>query len=174
MKKIKKFLEFFDTEDLRNQHEIQYLSGKVGDMARNIDHNFKDETLHNFLQKISYKFPFMSAFIESCTNGIGVKQFNGFRTYINKDDKEGFFNFVVTDDKVFVVLGVKFNSINNYDSHVLVDYVDSDDQEIFEKNNISTDELNVVIAYYFIEKLNQFDFDELIEFEVDNLKTKLN
>lgn len=172
--RIKKFLEFFDTEDLRNQHEIQYLSGTIKDMAKKVDHDFKTETLENFLQKISYQFPFMGAFIESSTNNVGYKKFTGFKTYINKDNKDSFWNFVVTDEDVFVVLGVKFNSVDNYDTYVLVEHSDSDDQEIFEKNNISTDQLNVVITYYFIEKLSQFNFDELINFNFDELKRKLN
>ena len=42
---IKKFFEFFDDEDLKARHEIEYLTGEIKNFAKTVDVNFKDETI---------------------------------------------------------------------------------------------------------------------------------
>lgn len=174
MSNIKKFNEFFDTEDLRDQHEIEYLTGKIRDYAKTIDYNFKDTTIENFISKITFTFPFMVAFTEASTGKTGEKKFSNFKVSIKYIEDDDFYNFLVTDDTRMISLGVRLLQDNKYDVFIVVDDLREEDSKVFEESGVSYEDLCSIIANLFIPSVMEFDFDALISYKFDELITRSN
>ena len=70
--KLKKINEFFDTEDLKNQYEIPYLKGEMGDEIskfKKIPFNQSGvETTESFFEKVILEYPILAKFQNKVIN----------------------------------------------------------------------------------------------------------
>jgi hypothetical protein len=174
MSKIKKFFEFFDDEDLKARHEIEYLTGEIKNFAKTVDVNFKDETIENFLSKIIYSFPFMSAFMQASQSKGGEYKFRTFRVLIKYTEEDKFYNFIATDDTIMVALGIKILGNNKYDTFVMIDDINEEDVRVFEEDNVSYQELCEIIAHVYIQEITNVDFYDLIKYNFEEIIVRSN
>lgn len=164
--RIKRFFEIFDTEDIKSRHEIDWLSGKLSNIGKNVDHNFKDETIGRFITKISqYNYPFFMQFDKADREG--QLDFGDFKIYTNYDEEDKHWAFVAASDKYMVVLGIKINSVNNYDIYIYFDDVESPDDEEkspgSEYQGITYAELITLIKEMYIPFLIDAGFEDLLD-----------
>ena len=175
MKKLKKFNELFDTDDLKSRSEIDYLSGNLSHLGKKLDHNFKDEGMIDLLHKISnYHYPFFELFEELYLNGGSIK-FDEFEAYISHGEETNDHCVLVAKSPEFIVaLGLKINSVNNYDAFIYFDDVEFPDDE--DKNpgsdfeGLSFTELMAEIKEVYINFIKDAGFDELLEISKDKIK----
>lgn len=166
MKHIKKFFELFDTEDLKAENEIDYISGNFKDLGKNIDSNFKNETIVKFLSKLSnYHFPFFDVFLDP------IPRFPGFEIYTSFD--EGYHILGIESEDYRVVFGVKIDQVNKYDVFVYLHNEDFPDDEEkspgYEYDSLTIDKLVEVISNEYIPYLMEAGFDSIINYNIDNL-----
>ena len=132
--KLKKFNEFFDSEELRDnpENELMKLTGDMSyNFGKKIDYDFKTENIANFITKISdVHYPFMRAFSDATMEDGGEIKFNNFSVFTRYDEEEGYYNFTAKSDDYFLVLGLKINSMNDYDVYVYIDDV-RNKEEVF-------------------------------------------
>lgn len=165
--RIKKFFELFDTEELKSEHEVDYLTGKLTNLIKTSNyHKIKEETIAKFISKTSsFHFPFFDQFLKSKGD------------YLKFDDLK--IKLVLTEDQYWtfvtesldgseaVALGVKINKINDYDAFIITDQNSNGkeygDAEGMEYSNLSYDELIDVIKNVYIPALIEFNFGSLIE-----------
>jgi hypothetical protein len=172
MKNIKKFNELFDTEDLKNRHEIPFLTGELQKSLTKIDNNFRDDNIENLTSKLQYKFPFFSAYIEAANSNSGEKKFSNFKALMKNDDKNGYYYYVASNDYEFVTIGVKIISNNLYD--VVAAHEDGDYERHMDEKGLSFDELCEVVRQVFIESLMGAGFTDLISYNYQNVLSRIN
>ena len=168
MKYIKLF-ELFDTEDLKDQNEIDFISGKFHDIGKNIDIDFKQESIGKLIQKIGgYHFPFLEAFIAT-----PYPKFEGFEIFANYDEVEKYWVLVVKSDKYAVAFGLRLNSVSSYDVFLYFDDAEApEDAELspgIEYDNLTFNELIPVIKGVYIPFLIEGGFKSMIDYNADNL-----
>jgi hypothetical protein len=168
MKYIKLF-ELFDTEDLKYQNEIDFLSGKFNNIGKKIDIDFKGETIGKLIKKIGgYHFPFFEAFIAN-----PYPKFNGFEIYSDYNKEEGYWSLVTKSDNYDVVFGIRPNSVNSYDLFIYFnDNEAPDDEELspgVEYDGLTFDELIPIIKNIYIPFLIESGFESIIDYNADNL-----
>jgi hypothetical protein len=172
MKYLKKFNEMFDTEDIKSRHEIDFLSGRLKNIGKNVDQNFKDEEAIHFTTKLSmYNFPFFKAFITSGEEeGLG---FDGFSVHTS-DDIHYNAVYLVTSDKYTVAMCLKINKVDNYNVFIYLD--DRDDLRNTEKNpgvnfdGLTYNQLCDKIKEFFIPFIKQAGFGDLLKYnEEENI-----
>lgn len=166
MKRIKKFLEMFDNEDLKSKHEIDWLSGNLNDIGKKIDVNFKDENMKKFISRLSGRnYPFFAAFDQAVRNKNGELEFSGFKVSAHYDEADKFFSFVAEDDEDMVVMSVRINAVNDYDIALInSNKHDKDDIETEEYNNINYGEVLSVIRNTYLKYLDNCGFGELTHY----------
>ena len=174
MSKIKKFFEFFDDEDLKARHEIDYLTGEIKNYAKKIDNNFKDESIENLLSKLTYTFPFMFAFLKASNSNEGELKFSNFKVLVKHHPEDKFYNFIATDETIMVVLGIRILNNNKYDVYVLVDDINDEDSRIIEEHEVSYQELCYLISNPYIQSLIDVDFYDLVRYKFEEMVIRSN
>lgn len=168
--RIKKFFELFDTEELKSEHEIDYLTGKLNNLAKTSDTlKIKEETIGKFIAKTSsFHFPFFDQFLKSINSKDNYLKFDNCKIKLVLTEDQ-YWTFVTEsiDGSEAVALGLKINKINDYDAFIITDQ-DSNgkeygDAEGIEYTNLSYDELIRVIKNVYIPALIEFNFEDLIE-----------
>ena len=113
MKHIRLFEELFDSEELKAENEVDYLSDKIKPRILTSDIVFQDpniQKIYIFLQK---NFPFMDAFFKN--NGkVGVRE-----------NPEEVIHFFVTDDVWILFLSFKPLLNGNIDMAMLIKTIGS-------------------------------------------------
>lgn len=165
MKRIKKFFELFDTQELRDRADATDIKGN--DVINNLG-NFR-ENISKFITKISrMNFPFIEAFTK------GGKKIDDFVTYARYDDTMERWNLVAESKKYKLILGVAINSVSNYDV-----FIDLKDKEEKETKSISRFHITYMDLVNLIEKnyssiAKQHGFGKLIEYNRSNYISKYN
>jgi len=108
MKRLKRFNELFDTEDLKMQNEIDYLTGAIDkkELSRNIMSDKSAQSIYNLLE---YKFPFF----KECTND------NNPYTGLMADEKQSYYVFYFKNETWFIGLAVKPTGNHLYDINLI-------------------------------------------------------
>lgn len=171
--RIKRFFELFDTSDIKDQNEIDYLSGNFKDIGKKIDYDFQMETIGNFLVKISdYHFPFFRAFIKASKEGDGDLDIDNFFIYTNTTDDK-FYTFCAESENYRVTFGIKINKTNNYDVFIYLDDFSSPDDP--SKNpgvdftGITYTDLVSNIKRFYIPCLKKGGFSKLLDYNIEAL-----
>ena len=171
--RIKKFLEMFDTEDLKSRHEIAYLSGNLRNVGSKIEYDFKNERIGEFIQKIStYHYPFFIAFDEANASEEGEVDFEDFKVYTNYNEEEGYWNFITAGERYLVTFGIKINKINDYDLYIYFD--DSQNPNSIDEegsgadfDGLTYDELIGEVKEIYIPFLEKGGFGKLVKYSSD-------
>jgi hypothetical protein len=89
MNKIKKFFEFFDTEDLKSAYEIPYLSGELNkeDFIKNMIDLEKNNDIFKLLKAFGYRFNFLNQSNMEKLNIIAGEHPKGSYQFIFENDK---------------------------------------------------------------------------------------
>lgn len=174
MNKVRKFFEFFDDEELRDRHEIEYLTGKIRDLANTTDVNFKSEDINKFISKISYTFPFMLAFSEASASPTGKKRFSDFNVGVRYDEESGYWNFITTDEVVFLILSVKILGGAKYDVGFYLDDTTIEDIKYYEAENVDYLELCAMVSQLYVQSAMDLGYDELIEYNFEEIVLRSN
>lgn len=162
--RIKKVFELFDTDDLKSENEIAYLTGNFKDLINNVTRMVKkgEEKIGWLVSKIaSYHFPFMGAFIDNIKAPIN---FNNFKIRSCEDETNGYYVFIIQSDESLVALGVRINSMNDYDVYV-VSYDGDDDGEGMEYKNLDYSELLNIVQEVYIPVILGNDFGDILEYQ---------
>jgi len=167
--KYLKLFELFDTEDLKDQNEIDFISGKFKDVGKHIDVDFKKETIGKLIQKIGgYHFPFFEAFLSN-----PYPKFDGFEIYASYDEEEGYWALVVKSETHSVAFGVKPDNVDSYDIFIYHDDVSDPEDEKkspgIEYDGLTFDKLITTIKGVYIPFLIDSGFESLIDYNADNL-----
>jgi hypothetical protein len=157
MKYLKKINELFDTEELKSENEIDYLSGQV--FKGHITLDIKNENIAKLLHKI-YRFnlPFIKAFIDRVEDGIELKTMK-IDTIVGD---EGYFILKSTMGRKTVALGIKVETAGEYDCFLFWEI--NDDPSGYEYEKLSYSELIDIFELYK-DKLIQFGMHELVEYD---------
>lgn len=166
MKHLKKFFELFDTEDLKAENEIDYLSGNFDKMS--INNNFKDESIIRFVGKLALiKYKFFGAFNESGLNNKPVK-FKNFEAYITSGE-DNYWVMFTQSEKFTVGFGVRIDKVNQYDIFVHLDDELNPDVEsknhFIEKQGISFNEVKKMIDNVYIPFIKEAGHEELLSYD---------
>jgi len=158
--KIKRFLELFDTEDLKSEHEIDYLTGRFQNIANDVDVDFKNETIGRLIYKISsYHFPFFDAFIDHLHEELEFETFEIKTTY----DPESKYWIFTTQSDTTISLGIKVDSVNEHDIFLLID------EDGTQYKDLEFSELIEFIRNFYIPMLIENDFVELLNYNDKNI-----
>jgi hypothetical protein len=167
--KIKRFLELFDTDDIKSRHEIEYLSGNFKNLGRQkVERDFQHEDIGNLIRKmIDWNYPFFKAFEDAVKEDSAEINFNEFSAYISKGDDE-YWSFVIHSKEYTTVIGIKVNKVNNYDIYIYLDKFDAMDDESlspgFEMDGISYNELIEKINSIFIPFIKEAGFEKILDY----------
>jgi hypothetical protein len=175
--KLKKFNEFFDTEELKSRHEIDYLSGNIKKLiGKKVEWNFKDENISNLISKMAdLHLPFLRAFVEADGMENSKMSFDTFDIMVRYDDESKFYNFLVMSGATMLVLGLRIKSMNNYDIYVYLDSEnDVDSLKVFEENNVTYDDVVSIIKDLYIPELVDCGFDKLLDYDYERYYTSKN
>src|SRR5574343_817200 len=106
--KIKRFNELFDTEELRNTHEINYLKGDINKIIGDMEPiDFKSDNIVRLIDRISREIPFFIVFKDE-VSGYG---FNADMGFLEEIDSYIFNVMSEKDYSIVVSLLIKINSI---------------------------------------------------------------
>lgn len=161
--RVKKFNELFDSEDIKSHHEIDYLSGKVDKILKNISYpiNFKNDSISYLISKISrYNFPFFDVFF-SHPDGYNFKDFSSRISYLEEDDT--WFFVTEKEDGVIISLGIKINKTNNYEAIIYAEGTDEDPIG-YEYTGLSYNGLMEVIKEMYIPILIDNEMSEILDY----------
>ena len=177
--KLKKFNEFFDSEELRDkpEHELMKMTGDMSyNFGKKIDYDFKTENIGNFITKISdTHFAFMRAFSDATMEEGGEIKFNNFKVYTKYDEDEDYYNFIVESKTHLVVLGIKINSMNNYDAYVYVDDISNKEEiETFEELGVTYMDVISIINEVYLPQIKELGLQELINYNFQDFISKNN
>lgn len=181
MGKIKKFNELFDTEELKSQHEIDYLQGAID--TKNLVSKVMDDKHVEFIYgMLSYKFPFFA----ECTNNE-----NPYTGVYGNDDKNRFvfwfknetwFTGIIIDPKGnkrydigFIRKGVNVEATLNNTFEFTRPVVDYDPSKviIISFPNLYANEIINHVEKYFIPIMIETGFDKVLSLGGDS-KYKLS
>ena len=174
MKKLKKFNELFDSEELRDfpEHEIAKLSG---DYSHIIDPTipmitFKDDTIVNFISKVSYaKFPFFKAFLDATDEDGGELNFDGFKVGMKYDEEEKYYNLIAFSESHLLVIGVKIITHDKYDVFIYSDNLDDEEYfKDFEAQGVNINEFFNIIHDVYLPELQEIGFSELSHYNYED------
>ena len=177
--KLKKFNELFDTEELRDspENELMKLTGDTShSFGKKIDYDFKTENIGNFITKISdVHYPFMRAFSDASVSDSGEIKFNNFKVYTKYDEDEDYYNFISESKTHLLILGIKINSMNNYDAYVYVDDISNKEEiETFEEQGVTYMDVIDIINQIYLPKVKELGLQELIKYNYEDFISKNN
>lgn len=141
MKHLKKFNELFDTEELKNQNEIPYLSGEfdskdIVNKWKRVSTKQKQETLDTFRDKLVYEYPLLQNFHfkKSHVNNEDIYSYYG----TSFEDVDGVkyycqISFGFKDGKYLVVTVVReLQNVQNSEEWDVQEYDCEDITEVYE------------------------------------------
>ncbi len=169
MKRLKKFNELFDDEDLKARHEIDYLSGKLKNIT--VDSNFKDESMMYFISKLSMvHYPMFIAFDEANKQENGILSFGKFEVLCDYDEEDETWALIARSEKHCVTFMIKIYGVNNYDLSLYLDTEGTDpDDEIsnpgFEYVGITYTKIIQLIEGVYIPLLKEAGLHQLIDYK---------
>jgi hypothetical protein len=166
--KIKRFFELFDTDDMKSQHEIDYLSGNFRNLGQKVERDFKNEDIGAFIRKIAdWHFPFFKAFEDAVQEDSAQLDLEGFSVYISRGDDD-FWSFVAHSKKHAVILGVKVNEVNKYDIYIYLDNAEAMDDENqspgFELNGLDYNTVVEKIKGIYVPFIKEAGFEKLFKY----------
>lgn len=167
--KIKRFFELFDTDDMKSQHEIDYLSGNFKNLgSQKVERDFKNEDIGRFIRKmVDWNFPFFKAFEDAVQEDSAQLDLDGFSVYISRGDDD-YWSFVAHSKEYTTVFGLKVNKVNNYDIYIYLDKADAMDDENqspgFEMNGLDYRGVIEKINGIFIPFIKQAGFEKLLNY----------
>ncbi len=170
--KIKRFFELFDTDDIKSQHEIDYISGSFRNLDhwtnKKVDRDFKSEDIGRFMRKITdWHFPFFKAFEDAVQEDSGELQLDGFKAYISRGDDD-FWSLVIHSEKYAVIFGIKVNEVNNYDIYIYLDDADAlkDEKKSpgFEFDGVDYNTVVEKIKVIYISFIKEAGFEKLFSY----------
>lgn len=170
--KIRRFLELFDTEEMKAKHEIDHLRGNLMGIGKEIDYNFKDESIGKFIQKISsYHYHFLLAFEQSVKEESGELEIDGFKVYVSHDEGTDYWALVTSSERYTVGFGIKINRVNNYDIFIYMDdesnLEDDDKNPGVEYDELTYAEILPIIKEIYIPFITEAGFGKLLEYKED-------
>ena len=157
--RIKKFNELFDTDDLKAQHENDYLRGQMTNIIRNMTSiDLKNDDISRLLHRIIREEPFFAAFEDEVTG-------YGFDSDLYYNEEYDFYllnvsSDISSEDATAVSLGIKINSINNYNVFVYVD----EDSEDYGYDNLTFQQLIQFINTDYKKILIELGLGDLLEY----------
>lgn len=174
--KLKKFNEFFDTEELKAKHEIDYLTGNIKNLiGKKVEWNFKDENISNLVCKMAdLHLPFMRAFVEADGMEDSKMSFSNFDIMVRYDDESKFYNFLVKSENSILVLGIRIESMNRYDVYVYMDSENEEDLKVFEEKNVTYNEVVDIIKDLYMPELVDLGFTELLDYDIEKYYSSKN
>jgi len=177
--KLRKFNEFFDSEELRDlpEHELMKLTGDTSySFGNKIDYDFKTENIGNFITKMSdVHFPFMRAFSDASVSDSGEISFDNFKVYTKYDEDEEYYNFITESKTHLLILGVKINDMNNYDVYVYVDDVKNKEEiETFEEQGVTYMDIVDIITDIYLPKAKELGLEKIVSYNFDDFISKNN
>lgn len=177
--KLKKFNEFFDSEELRDlpEHELIKLTGDTShSFGKKIDYDFKTENIGNFITKISdIHFPFMRAFSDATMSDTGDIKFNNFKVYTKYDEDEDYYNFMVESKTHLLILGIKINDMNDYDIYIYVDDINNKEElEAFEELGVTYMDIISIITEIYLPQIKELGLQELVTYNFGDFIAKSN
>lgn len=122
--RIKRFNELFDTEDLKSEHEVDYLKGDINKIIGSMKPiDFENDNIVRLIDRIIREVPFFAAFKDE-VSGYGyiadIRQIEELNSYT--------FNVVSEkDSSLSASLLIKINSMNSYDAYVVADEANGHD-----------------------------------------------
>lgn len=168
--RIKRFFELFDTEELKSEHEIDYLTGKLSNLAKTSDAlKIKEETIGKFIAKTSsFHFTFFDQFLKSINSKDDYLKFNNCKIkLVLTEDQYWAFVTESLDGSEAVAIGIRINKMDDYDAFIITDQNSNGkeygDAEGIEYNGLTYSELISVIKNVYIPSLIEFNFEDLIE-----------
>lgn len=160
--RIKKFNELFDTDELKSQHEIDFLQGKDILQDINIPIDFKNEPMSYLMHKLAkFNFPFLGIFFE---NPEGYK-FKDCEISIS-DMEDGFWIFVIKSGKKIVSIGLKINKTSDYNIFIYTENGTKESENGVEFNNLNYREIVNIIKNEYIPILAN-NFDDILTYGGD-------
>lgn len=177
--KLKKFNEFFDSEELRDdpENELMKLTGDMSyNFGKKIDYDFKTENIANFITKMSdIHFPFMRAFSDATISDSGEISFGNFKLYTKYDEDEKYYNFIVESKTHLLILGVKINDMNDYDVYVYIDDVRNKEEiETFEENGVTYMDIVDIITDIYLPKAKELGLEKIVSYNFEDFISKNN
>jgi hypothetical protein len=180
MKKLKKFNELFDSEELRDnpEHEITKISG---DYSYLVDPTipmitFKDDNIVNLLSKVSYaRFPFFKAFMNATNEDGGELKFDGFKVGMKYDEEEKYYNLLAFSEEHLLVIGVKILSHDKYDVFIYSDNLNDEEYfKDFEAKEVNINQFFDIIQDVYLPELQEVGFSELTHYNYEDYLSMSN
>lgn len=174
MKKLKKFNELFDSEELRDnpEHELAKISS---DYSYLVDPTipmitFKDDNIVNFLSKVAYaKFPFFKAFIDATDEDGGELKFEDFKVGMKYDEDEKYYNLLAFSEEHLLVIGVKILSHDKYDVFIYSDNLNDEEYfKDFEAKEVNINQFFDIIHDVYLPELQEVGFSELSHYNYED------
>jgi hypothetical protein len=166
MKHIKLFREFFDSSDLKDKHEIEYLQGNLKPSEIS---NIRPNELNRLLNKLAFQFPF---FKECTKNGICQMGNNlndpQTKCFIFKNNKWETSLFIRNMGSDYTI-SIKRQGINTVQTkeNTIVSYNPSEDynpDKVFFLVIKNVDDLDIidVVNKHFVPMLKKTGFNDII------------
>lgn len=174
MKKLKRFNELFDSDELRDnpEHEITKLTG---DYSHLLDPTvpmitFKDDNIVNFLSKVSYvMFPFFKAFIDATNEDKGELEFSNFKVGMKYDEQEKYYNLLAFSEEHLLVIGLKIISHDKYDIFIYSDNLNDEEYfKDFEAKEVNINEFCNIVHDVYLPELKEVGFIELSDYNYED------
>jgi hypothetical protein len=176
---IKSFNEFFDNEDLKGQHEIDYLTGDLlKGIGKNID-KMDNDNISKFISRMAtINFPFFEAFLKAASGDCDDNRLvlpDGVVVFVSKNGE--YYQLIANskDETKYIIFSIRINSMNNYD--VAVDVYDNNNPEndgncFYE--SLTFDKVKELIIDVYLPSIETLKFFELPKFNFDKLATIIN
>lgn len=160
MKHLKTIKELFDSEEIKSENEIEYLKGEVLSGYQPLD---MDETIEKLLYKIfRYNLPFIQAFVDIIEKGVRLKTID-LSISTPTGELDGYYFLRSSKGQKSVTFGIKPTDIGEYDTFLLWETNDDDTQGV-EDNGLNYSDLISTMKIYYVKKLREFGFDELLNY----------
>ncbi len=179
MKWIKTINELFDTEELKNQHEIPYLSGKLDpkeivlsvDADTMLDKSSFKKLEYNEFEKIHIPLSRKFLFFNLC-----IKQNNNFKILYNNSEDGNIYKYYFNNGEWIIMFSIIRNnelydvgiSIKKYgynENEVIQDLFNYNSGKVAYEtfNNLSKEDLYQLVSNKLIFWFKKLGFDKLIE-----------
>ena len=151
--RLKKFNEMFDSDDIKSQNEIGFLTG---DIKKELSRSSRgSETIENVISKlVSFQFPFFDAFEDDI-------EFDTFDKSVSQD-QENCWIFTTENEIATLSFGLKVNELNNYDVFFLIE---DDEEHGYEYKGLDYSSLVNTIEEEYIPFLVNYEFGDLVSYK---------
>jgi hypothetical protein len=171
MKRIKKFNELFDNEDLKGMHEIETLTGAldIRKLSSELMSDKKSGSADSIYRKLTFRFPFFVEYNTQRSSNINWKESSkGAYTFYMRDDK-WFTSITIKEENNKYTLVLLYQDVNaaltKGDNSKVVKGLDFKGQEythVEDYYDISLSEVYDHIEYKYIPLLVKLGFEDVI------------